>query len=74
MNHAIHMAAVTQIRFQGSKGRAYYDKKMAEGKTSKEALRALKRQVSDALYRRMKADARRAAASAAGPGGHRGNG
>ena len=74
MNHAIHMAAVTQIRFQDSKGRAYYDKKMAEGKTSKEALRALKRQVSDALYRRMKADARRAAASAADPGGHRGNG
>ena len=57
MNHAVHMAAVTQIRFQGSEGRAYYDKKIAEGKTSKEALRALKRQVSDALYKRMKADA-----------------
>ena len=74
MNHAIHMAAVTQVRYPGSEGRAYYDKKVAEGKTSREALRALKRQVSDALYRRMKADARRAAASAAGPGGHRGNG
>jgi transposase len=74
MNHAIHMAAVTQIRYQNTKGRAYYDKKIAEGKTSKEALRALKRQVSDAIYRRMKADARRAAASAAGPGGHPGNG
>jgi hypothetical protein len=74
MNHAVHMAAVTQIRFRHTKGRAYYDKKIAEGKTSKEALRALKRQVSDALYQRMKADARRAAASAAGPGGHPGNG
>jgi len=73
MNHAIHMAAVTQIRYQHTKGRAYYDKKVAEGKTAKEALRALKRQVNDAIYRRMKADARRAAASMAGPGGHPGN-
>jgi transposase len=72
MNHAIHMAAVTQIRYQHTEGRAYYDKKLAGGKTAKEALRALKRQVSDALYQRMKADARRAAA-AAGPGGHPGN-
>jgi transposase len=72
MNHAVHMAAVTQVRFQHSKGRAYYDKKIAEGKTSKEALRALKRQVSDALYRQMKAGARRAAGTA-GPGGHPGN-
>jgi transposase len=75
MNHAIHMAAVTQIRYRHTKGRAYYDKKIAEGKTSKEALRALKRQVSDALYQRMKADARRAAAAGiTGPGGHPGNG
>jgi transposase len=49
LNHAIHMAAVTQIRYRHSKGRAYYDKKLAEGKTAKEALRALKRQVSDAI-------------------------
>jgi transposase len=74
MNHAIHMAAVTQIRFRHTKGRVYYDKKLAEGKTSKEALRALKRQVSDALYKQMKADARRGAASTAGPGGQPGNG
>jgi transposase len=74
MNHAVHMAAVTQIRFRHSKGRAYYEKKMAEGKTSKEALRALKRQVSDAIYQRLKADARRAAAGTAGPGGQPGNG
>jgi hypothetical protein len=74
MNHAVHMAAVTQVRYRHSKGRAYYDKKIAEGKTSKEALRALKRQVSAALYKEMKADARPAAAGAAGPGGHPGNG
>jgi transposase len=74
LNHAIHMAAVTQIRYRHTKGRAYYDKKIAEGKTPKEALRALKRQVSDAIYQHLKADARRAAAAAAaGPGGHPGN-
>lgn len=60
-----------------SEGRAYYDKKRAEGKTPKEALRALKRRISDALYRHLRADARRAAAIAAarlaGPGGQAGN-
>ena len=70
LNHAIHMAAVTQISYKHSEGRAYYDKKLAEGKTGKEALRALKRKISDAIYKRMKADAARAAA---GPGGHPGN-
>ena len=34
-----------------SPGRAYYDRKIAEGKTTKEALRALKRRISDAVYR-----------------------
>ena len=73
LNHAVHMAAVTQIRFRHTKGRVCYDKKIAEGKTAKEALRALQRQVSDAIYQRLKAGARRAAASTAGPGGHPGN-
>ena len=41
INHAIHMAAVTQVRYRRSEGRAYYDKKLAEGKTPKEALRSL---------------------------------
>ena len=77
VNHAIHMAAITQIRYAHSEGRAYYDKKVAEGKTSKEALRALKRRISDALFRRLRADARRAATGTAqvtGPGGQAGNG
>jgi transposase len=43
LNHAVHMAAVTQIRHRHGNGRAYYDRKLAEGKTSKEALRSLKR-------------------------------
>jgi transposase len=68
------MAAVTQVRYRHSGGRAYYDKKIAEGKTGKEALRALKRQISDAIFKHLKADAARAAArNAHGPGGQPGN-
>ena len=61
INHAIHMAAVTQIRNRHSEGRAYYDRKAAEGKTHKEALRSLKRRISNAIYSRLLADARTAA-------------
>ncbi len=71
--HAIHMVAVTQIRHRHSQGRAYYDKKLAEGKTPKEALRSLKRQVSNAIFACLQADARRAAARGKGPGGQQGN-
>jgi len=74
LNHAIHMAAVTQIRHRHSQGDAYYQKKLAEGKTGKEALRALKRQVSDAIYACLQADARRDAAHVKSPGGQPGNG
>jgi transposase len=73
LNHAIHMAAVTQIGHRHSQGRAYYDKKLAEGKTPKEALRALKRQISNAMFACLQADARRAATSAKSPGGQQGN-
>ncbi|MCH7846673.1 MAG: IS110 family transposase [Acidobacteria bacterium] len=62
LNHAIHMAAVTQIRFP-TPGRVYYDKKQAEGKTKKEALRALKRHISDAVYRRLITDQQHATTS-----------
>src|ERR1700683_5067647 len=58
INHAIHMAAITQIRHKHNDGRAYYDKKLAEGKTHKEALRSLKRKISDAIFARLQADAR----------------
>jgi transposase len=57
LNHAIHMAAVTQIR-NDTPGRAYYLRKQAEGKSRKEAMRALKRRISDAVYQRLLADAR----------------
>ena len=55
LNHAIHIAAITQLRHD-TNGRAYFDKKIAEGKTPKEAIRALKRRISDAVYRRLIAD------------------
>ena len=68
------MAAISQIRHKRSGGRAFYEKKLAEGKTPKEALRALKRRISDAIYAALVADARQAAAAACpeGPGGQPG--
>jgi hypothetical protein len=50
---------VCQICFAHSPGRGFYERKLAEGKTKKEALRALKRRVSDAIYRQLLADAAR---------------
>ena len=73
LNHAIRMVAVAQIRYRHSPGRACYDRKQAEGKTPKEALRSLKRRISDAIFTRLQADARQAAAHAKGPGGQPGN-
>jgi len=58
LNHAIHMAAISQIRQSGSEGRAYFERKVAQGKTKKEAVCSLKRQVSNAVYRQLLLDAR----------------
>ena len=75
MNHMIHIAAVSQIRLD-TDGRAYYRRKQAAGKTKLEALRCLKRRISDALYRQLLADAEQAQLLCAaepvdtGPGGH----
>ena len=60
LNSAIHMAAVTQLRHAHSDGRVYFERKVAEGKTKREALRSLKRHVSNAVYRQLVADANRA--------------
>ena len=57
LNHAMHLAALSQIRHPHTAGRIYYDRKISEGKTKKEAFRALKRRVSDAVYRQLLADA-----------------
>jgi transposase len=53
LNHAIHLAAVTQIRHRGSEGRTYYERKIAKGMGGRAALRALKRKISDTLYEHM---------------------
>jgi transposase len=49
LNHVLHIAAVSQLRYP-SAGRDYYQKKLAEGKTTKEAIRALKRRISDGVF------------------------
>jgi hypothetical protein len=59
MNHALHSAAVTQLRHAHSPGRAFYDRKRAEGQTSKTAIRALKRRISNVVYRHLVADHQR---------------
>jgi len=58
LNHAIDMIAVTQVR-NDTVGRAYYLRRQAEGKSRKEAMRALKRRLSDVVYRSMLEDAAR---------------
>src|SRR5262249_3670618 len=57
LNHALHIAAITQIRFPHSPGRAFFERKVAEGKTKKEAVRALKRRIADAVYQQLLIDA-----------------
>lgn len=69
LNNALHTIALAQIRVPGTRGRVYYDRKIAEGKTHKEAMRCLKRRLADHIWRVMIADERR---QAAGPGGHTG--
>ena len=56
INHALHMMAVTQIRYPATPGRRYYERKRTEGKTPKEALRCLKRRLSDLVYYQLLAD------------------
>ena len=56
LNHAMHLIAVTQIAHD-TPGRVYYQRKVVEGKTKKEALRALKRRISDAVWRQLQVDA-----------------
>ena len=57
LNHALYVAALGQISHH-TPGRDYYLRKQAEGHTRKEALRALKRRISDAVYRQLLADTR----------------
>ena len=57
LNHALYMVAMVQVR-RPSAGQAYYRRKLAEGKSPKEALRCLKRRLSDAVYRCLLTDRR----------------
>ena len=80
LNHVLYIAALAQIRLPGE-GRTYYRRKLGESKTKKEALRCLKRRLSDMVYRQLVADANLAENGGAvapaegveaGPGGHSG--
>jgi transposase len=64
LNHALHMIAICQVRHD-TEGRAYYRRKLAEGKSEREALRCLKRRISDAVFRRLRADSERTLPSTA---------
>jgi transposase len=68
LNSCLHVMALVQIRNK-TEGRAYFLQKRAEGKSKKEAMRCLKRRLSDLVYRHMIRDHRQ---RQAGSGGHPG--
>jgi len=68
LNHAIHIAAITQIRFTHSRAARSSTAKSPRGKRNeKQSARALKRRISDAIYRQLLLDA-----ATTGPGGQTG--
>ncbi|MFK5647958.1 transposase [Ornithinimicrobium sp. LYQ121] len=70
INRVLHIMAIVQLRTRTTEGRVYYDRKKAAGKTSMEALRCLKRRLSDLVYKAMLDDL---AGHTTGPGGQRGD-
>jgi transposase len=70
INRTLHIMATVQLR-RPSEGRAYYDRKRADGKSPMEAMRCLKRRLSDLVYKTMLDDL--AKTTGTGPGGQRGN-
>jgi transposase len=64
LNYALHMVATCQAR-SDARGGNYYRKKIAEGKSPKEALRCLKRRISDAVFSSLVADSRASSRNAA---------
>jgi hypothetical protein len=68
LNHALHIMAITQAR-GFAEGRAYYLRKRQARKSHNEALRCLKRRLSDVIYRQLQHDQR---GTATGPGGQPG--
>jgi transposase len=55
INRTLHIMAIVQLR-NPTEGRTYYDTKKTAGTTSTEAMRALKRRLSNVVYQRMLAD------------------
>jgi transposase len=74
INRVLHIMATVQLR-NPTEGRAYFDRRKADGKTSMEAMRALKRRLSNIVYKTMVDDAitHAMARTRTGPGGQRGN-
>lgn len=68
INRVLHIMAIAQLRHD-SEGRTYYQRKLATGKTPMEAMRALKRRLSDIVYRQLANDTTTARTD---PGGHKG--
>jgi transposase len=68
LNCCLHTMAISQIT-RDTPGRGYYRRKRAAGKSHREALRCLKRRLSDVVYRQLLRDAGQ---RGAGPGGHSG--
>ncbi len=60
LNAALHRIAVTQIRIDGCLGKIYYDKKKAEGMSTTEALRCLKRRLARTAFNHLRADSKAA--------------
>ena len=58
INRVLHIMARVQIR-NPSEGRDYYDRKKADGKAPMEAMRCVKRRLSDIVYQQMLNDADR---------------
>jgi len=56
LNHALHLIALAQVRSPACPGYHYFRRKLAEGKTTREALRCLKRRIADHVWRVMLAD------------------
>jgi len=55
LNRCLHVIAITQLRDPQHPGHSYYERKRAEGKTHKGALRSLKRQLATVVYYRLQA-------------------
>ena len=53
LNRILHFIALTQVSCS-PEGRAYYDRKRAEGRSKQDALRCLKRRISDRIFQTLR--------------------